>query len=270
MENTAKVIPGSIPKYRQLLQIMRNRILSGDLRPGSQLPTEEELIHAHNVSRGTVRKAIGQLEAERLIRTEQGIGSFVTSAHPNAIPFEFGNINPDKRADVRVTFRVLAQEIVPAPIDVAERLRLSPGTPTIHVARQGLLDRKIVSYTDRYLPESLCPSLIHADLTRNSVHQILVMNSEQPLLRAEFEMEAHLLSEDEAKLLQVQTGTTAIVVGRMTFTAPNRPAVWYRGLFLDEYVLRVRVSESETTPASKRHKQGTNGKAATTRTPKTR
>jgi hypothetical protein len=38
------------------------------------------------------------------------------------------------------------------------------------------------------------------------------------------------------------------VVQRMTFTAPNKPAVWYRGLFCKEYHLAVQAGDS--TPCS--------------------
>jgi len=66
------ISPGFIPKYRQLLNILRAQIISGQLAPDQRLPTEEELTATYGLSRGTVRKAIEQLEAERLIRTEQG------------------------------------------------------------------------------------------------------------------------------------------------------------------------------------------------------
>jgi GntR family transcriptional regulator len=250
MINTAlKIVTGTIPKYRQVLQILRNQILSGELPPDAQLPTEEELSATYGVSRGTVRKAIAQLEAERLIRTEQGLGSFVRSVHPNVIPFHFTTSGtPPAYADSTLTFQVLAQEVVPAPLDIAERLRLSPGTAVIHIARLHLADGRPIAHTRRYLPESLCPSLINEDLTTQSVHRLLVANSELPLLRAEIELEAHSLTLEEADLLMAALGTSAIVVNRLTYTAPNRPAVWYRGIFRDAYTIGVQVGEAGPAP----------------------
>jgi DNA-binding GntR family transcriptional regulator len=240
------ISPGFIPKYRQLLNILRAQIIAGRLAPDQQLPTEEELTATYGLSRGTVRKAIEQLEAERLIRTEQGIGSFVSSVHPRAIPFRFG----DPAATLRtsgppVTHEVLAQEVLPASLDVAERLKIGVGERVIHVARRRLAGGRVTGYSERYLAEVLCPALLDADLSTQSMHELLVAMSTLPLLRSEFEVEAHVLAAGEAELLRAEPGAPAIVITRMTYTAPNRPAVWYRGLFREHYSIEIRLdSES--------------------------
>ncbi len=245
-----RIISGSIPKYRQLLQILRNQILSQQLSPGGKLPTEEELSIEYGVSRGTVRKAVAQLDAEKLITIEHGVGSFVRSAHPNAIPFRF--VDHAARYDAaegEVTYTVLAKEVIPSPIDISERLRIAPNTPVIHVARLKKLDGKPVAYALRYLPESLCPSLLEADLTHGTVHDVLVDHSELPLLRAEMEIEAHILLDDEARLLEVPPGEAAIVIERLTYTAPNRPAVWFRAYYKREASLAVVIDSLASPPA---------------------
>lgn len=67
------------------------------------------------------------------------------------------------------------------------------------------------------------------------VHGLLVRNSELPLLRAEVEIEAHKLTQKETLCLDAWAGIVGIVVKRWTYTAPNEPAVWYRGLLRQEY-----------------------------------
>jgi len=52
-------------------------IISGKIPPGSQLPTEQELIAAAGVSRTVVREAVAALRAEGLVVTRQGVGAFV-------------------------------------------------------------------------------------------------------------------------------------------------------------------------------------------------
>lgn len=233
------IVSGYIPKYRQLLNILRDRILAGEFAPGDRLPSEEELSLTYALSRGTVRKAIAQLEAERLVHTEQGIGCFVQSMHPRAVPFHFLETPAPEQG---TEYEVLAQEVISAPLDVAERLHILPGERVIHIARRRLWQGQVVAHTVRYLPEALCPSIVHEDLSRQSVHELLVRDSELPLLRAEVEIEAHRLTDEEAGLLNAEAGIPAVVVRRLTYTAPNRPAVWYRGLFRQEYHLGVAVN----------------------------
>ena len=239
-----KIVAGMLPKYRQLLIIIRNQILNGQILPGERIPSEEELISTYGLSRGTVRKAIAQLEAERLIDTEHGIGSFVRAFHPNAVPFHF-LVSSESIGETILTasYQIITQEIIPAPFDIAEKLKLPLGAKVIHIARRKLVNSEIVSYTERYLPEEILPTLLNEDLTKiGSIHDLLVGASDFPLLRAELEIEAHLINTEEARLLKAMPGDSAIVVYRMTYTAPNRPAVWYYGLFKRKYFIGISVN----------------------------
>jgi DNA-binding GntR family transcriptional regulator len=234
--NQTKLSAGVLPKYRQLLQLLRTQILSGELVPGARLPTEDELIRRYALARGTVRRAVEQLAAEGLIVTTQGSGSYVSARHPSAVPFRFASADePDS------TFRVLTREIIPAGLTVAERLALPLGEPLIHIARQRLARGSVVAYSERYLPRSLCPDLLDQDLTVQSIHGVLVARSELPLLRAVLEIEAQLLDEADAAALEAPVHSPAIVVTRLTYTAPHRPAVFYRGLHRQRYDLGVSV-----------------------------
>lgn len=243
-DNAPRILSGGVPKYRQLLQILRNQIVSGQIPPGAQLPTEDALIEQYGISRGTVRKAIDQLEAEKLIRKEHGVGSFVLAEHPNAVPFYFSEeFLLQRYGRERISFEDLEKRILPASPELAGRLRIAPGEPVIHIERRQRLDGVPVCYTVRDVPEALSPSLMNIDLADRSIHDVLVFVSEIPLLRAEMEIEARLADPGEARLLGAESAVPVLAVQRMTYAAPNQPAVWYRALFRGQYVLDVRLGE---------------------------
>jgi GntR family transcriptional repressor for pyruvate dehydrogenase complex len=56
---------------------LKGKILAGDLPPGHKLPSEAELIGEYGVSRTVIREAVSRLQAEGLVETFQGRGSFV-------------------------------------------------------------------------------------------------------------------------------------------------------------------------------------------------
>jgi len=62
---------------------LRDEIVSGRLRPGEKLPTEQQISETYGVSRPTVREAIGRLKHDGLVTTRQGAGAFV--ADPGAV-----------------------------------------------------------------------------------------------------------------------------------------------------------------------------------------
>ncbi len=73
--------PARRPSLAQRLVLeLSQKIHSGEWPAGSKLPTEQALTEAHGVSRTTVREALSQLQAEGLVETRRGIGTFVVDA----------------------------------------------------------------------------------------------------------------------------------------------------------------------------------------------
>ena len=68
--------------YRQLAAQIRTAIRDGSLSAGSRLPSELDLMEQYEVSRNTVRLALGLLREEGLVVTGQGRGSFVAESVP--------------------------------------------------------------------------------------------------------------------------------------------------------------------------------------------
>src|SRR6266446_8799083 len=67
-----------LPRYYQLKEIMRERIRSGEWKPGDLIPSERELGEKYGISRMTARQAITDLVNEGLFYREQGKGTFVS------------------------------------------------------------------------------------------------------------------------------------------------------------------------------------------------
>lgn len=61
----------------RVVEELAARIRTGDLRCGDKLPTETEIMRTYGVSRTVAREAITRLQAERLVETRHGIGTFV-------------------------------------------------------------------------------------------------------------------------------------------------------------------------------------------------
>lgn len=66
------------PLYLQIKNEFKDKILKGHYKPGDKLPSEQELSEMLNVSTGTLRKALAELEMEGFIYRKQRLGTFVT------------------------------------------------------------------------------------------------------------------------------------------------------------------------------------------------
>lgn len=68
------------PLYAWIARTLRARIVNGQYPVGTQIPAEDRLGEEFAVSRSTIRQALRQLQADRLIESRKGSGSVVLPA----------------------------------------------------------------------------------------------------------------------------------------------------------------------------------------------
>ena len=68
---------GPVPPYRQIAEIIRKRIKSGEYPKNSRIPTESEMVETWEVARTTARRAIAVLREEGLVYTVPQRGTYV-------------------------------------------------------------------------------------------------------------------------------------------------------------------------------------------------
>ncbi|MET8985775.1 winged helix-turn-helix domain-containing protein [Nonomuraea wenchangensis] len=67
------------PRWRQVHAIIAERIRKGDYKAGERIPSLIDLIEEFGIANATGQKVMRALRADGLIRTEPGMGSFVTT-----------------------------------------------------------------------------------------------------------------------------------------------------------------------------------------------
>lgn len=97
------VLQNSRSLTSDLVNILRQQIVNGNLKPGDKLPTSKEIEEQARVSRSVIREAIAALKAERLIISRQGIGIFVAESPTNKV-FE---IEKNEFASIKDAIQIL-------------------------------------------------------------------------------------------------------------------------------------------------------------------
>lgn len=66
----------------QAVTAIKDMIISGELQPGQTLPAERQLAQLLEISRPTLRQAIGALSAMNIVESRHGGGTYVTALTP--------------------------------------------------------------------------------------------------------------------------------------------------------------------------------------------
>lgn len=151
-------IMDTIPAYRHVYGKLRAAIKDGSYAPGSLLPTENELCEIYEVSRTTVRKAVGMLVAEGHLKVKQGRGTEVLNASTSQRLNLMSSVTEtlmDK--GFKVTTQGMCIDRVPAIGGVAEALELQEGESVYRLQRVQCADGEPIAIMLNYLRENLVP-----------------------------------------------------------------------------------------------------------------
>lgn len=222
------VAPG-LPLYRQIETDVRDRIRSGDLVPGAQLPTEIGLMDQYGVSRATVRQALRELVAEGLVEIRRGLGTYVTQRRFEHTIGGFYSFSREiERHGLEPRTRVLGLGVEPADDVVASVLGLDPGSPVVALRRLRLADDDPLVVEISYLPAARFPGLEKVDFGQVRLYDTLTDAYGCRPTRARETFEPVLVTTDEAALLGQRRGEPALSVERVAFDQDDAPIEFCR------------------------------------------
>lgn len=207
-----------LPLYRRIQADIRERVSLGELAPGAQIETEQELRLRYGVSRATVRQALSGLLAEGLLEIRRGRGTFV---HGAAMEHRLGGFytfsREIERHGMRPGTQVLDIGIRSADDTVAGVLGLAPGTRVVALSRIRLADDQPIVTETSYLPAARFAGLEAIDFSRNSLYETLTGTFGVRPARARETFVPVLLGDAEAASLGGDTGDPVLRVERTTY-----------------------------------------------------
>jgi GntR family transcriptional regulator len=234
-----------LPYYQQIYDILRAKIDRGDWSPGDMIPPESELIDQYEVSRITVRQVLDMLVNEGLIYRERGRGSFV--AHPtleqtmNRIVSFTEDMH--QRGFIPGT-RVISAQLIPASLDIAEKLHVEPGETLARIERLRTADGEPMSIEESYLVHRYCPSVLQHDYSTQPLREILDRDYAIRLVYAKQVIRAIQASQEIAGLLKIKSNSPLLFIERVTYSQGEIPVeflrVYYRA---DRYSLYNELRE---------------------------
>jgi GntR family transcriptional regulator len=227
LEQTASIDRKSYePAYAQLANILRHSMAAGILRPGDQLPSEAQLCDRYNVSPMTVRRAINLLVDRGFVIAEQGRGTFVKPVAMGSATFQLRELHDLFNNSEHTSVHVLEARIVGADERVARKLEICAGERTIYIRRLLRSDGQPSLYHREYLIYDPVRPIVEAELEVTALQRLFNGTGETILKRGEIHLEATLLNDEEAKILQAPQPMAAFCFEHLFYDFNDKPISW--------------------------------------------
>ena len=211
------------------LEELRQAIMGGTFRPGSQLPTEAELCEMLGVSRTVVREALRVLEDDGLVARRHGVGTFVRNQPIlKNLNVNFGITEMIESAGHKSGTSHLALHKEPADKEKSEQLRVPPGTSLITIERVRTADGRPVVYSLDTITESLVhragfdPQL----LLSNSIYNLLQTSSGEVIEYGIARLQPVIAPRHVVEKLQLSPNALALYIVQTDYSSSDEPLVY--------------------------------------------
>ena len=242
--------------YAKIAAHYTELIASGQLQPGSLLPSIKNLSEEWSVSTATAEKALRKLRNEGLIRGIHGIGTEVLD---QPAPMSSGAQRQDRGRRTGSSWGSGERSdshqaaVVSAPAEVAQALDIEPGSEVIRRSRVYRDRHGIVAHSTSWIPGQygkLIPQLAASErLTGGTSLQLITQATGRPISHRIDTASARLLTAEYAQLLELdpqRPPTEPVVVMTAKFVDSEGSVVEY-GVDLGGPG-RTWRTESEVTP----------------------
>ena len=208
--------------YEQLTRAL----LVGRYAPGSRLPGERDLASQLGVSRATLRLALSRLESEGTLQRSAQRGWFVPTQVLGEPPSTLQSFTEMARArGLRPTARVMRQEVRPATMEEAGKLRIAPAAPVIEIDRLRGMDGTPVCFDVVVFGEHRAAAMATVDLTDVSLYDELRRRCGIEVHRSAYTLMAESADADLARLLGITAGAPVLVGDEVAYTADGAPVL---------------------------------------------
>jgi GntR family transcriptional regulator len=213
------------PLYLQVKDTLVQRIVAGAWKAGAAIPNEIDLSLELGISVGTVRKALDEMESERLISRRQGRGTFVIDQASEECATRFSNLRDATGA--RIIGEVESCEVAAATASEAEArsLKLRSGDAVFRLHRLRSHNGEPFMVEDATVPYSRFPRLAEEAEISPTIG-VLAHRYGVLLARAEEKLGVAKADSAIAAALKVPDGTSLLELDSTVFAIDGRPVEW--------------------------------------------
>lgn len=207
-------------KHIELRERLQNRF--SRLKPHSQIPSARQLATSYGVSTMTIRQALSALQADGLLYTIPGSGTYVAGEKLSKKLVFISFSEEVREKGMNPSSSILkAERVAITNKKLAEILQIPVGEFAYRIKRVRLADKVPLAIEDTHIPCDNAPGLLDQDL-KGSLYEIFKNVYERPVLRADSAVSPMLLDKEQAATLKAPVNTPSLMFNLTAFDARGR------------------------------------------------
>ena len=222
------------PLYTEVKNRIMRSLIAGEWQPGGAIPSETRLATQCGVSVGTIRRAVDELVAEKIVIRQQGRGTFVTTHTEDRQFYYFFHIVGKHGGKEPPTHELLSLQTVKADESTALQLGLKRGERVHRIQNVLKLAGKPVIFDELCIAAARFTDLTaHKFAARDStIYSLYQSRYGINVVRISERLSAALPAARIARVLSVAATSPLLVIKRVAYTYQDQ-AVALRTSWVD-------------------------------------
>ncbi|MEH7225457.1 GntR family transcriptional regulator [Bacillus sp. JJ1566] len=204
-----------VPLYRQVEEVLEEKITSKQWEYGYQLPTEQELADHFGVSTITVKRAVLELVNKGYLYRRSGKGTFVAGTTSEK---DINKLLALTGIEEEHPHELISFSIESAEEEVAGKFKLKPDEKVFKIKRLKIEKGIPVAVEYSFLPFDKFPDLTANDINNELIYNILKNKFQVSLGKAKAFVKPYIATGEMAERLQIEPGTPVFEWERFAYT----------------------------------------------------
>mgnify|MGYP001374646526 CR=1 FL=1 len=210
-----------LPVYQQIIEDIKKRIFSGELKPRDAIPSENSLCETFGVSRMTVRKGLAILVNEGYITSIPGKGSFVNEPDFEKYTLYFNEMSTGVTTIDNT--KLIEVKIILPTNKLQMSLNLSSNKKVILVKRLFYSGSEAVAYDEKYLVYYKGMPVVEKEIKYGTFPEMISKFTSLFAIKKELTISAQMPDQQISKYLSLYNAMPLLVVEQRLFNAQDNP-----------------------------------------------
>ena len=233
------------PRYVQILNVLHQRVESGEYPLEERMPTESELCDEFGASRFTVREALRRLVDHGMVQRRQGSGSVVVAATSQArYVHSLSSLADLSQFAFNTHYDLLSIKQVTLVEKVAQEIGGEAGSRwwLIEGLRSSERGGRVLCYVRSYVPHRLSRYIRELHRCTGPFHVHFAKRTSEKIVEVVQELRGEAMSRAIAGRLRQKTGTIGVCALRRYTTRHGTLIASYNWHVAQDFHFRMKMS----------------------------
>jgi GntR family transcriptional regulator len=220
------------PEYQRMVDEIKERINSGELKPGDLLASEAFLCEEYNLNRSTVNKALAVLNNEGYVFsiTDKGIYIAQRNYDPYALCFDELTASDKKYEEVKI----IEVNVVRASNEVCVNLKIHRNKHVVLIKRVYLNEKRAKIFEVTYVPYYRGIPIVEREINFSEFPEKVIVKKITNPMTKKLSIKAGIVNGEVKQIFDADDGEAVLIVEQKKFDDRNVPISWTRLYFYGE------------------------------------